>query len=98
MGHYARRRHTISIDTEAARRDKTVTPATAPAARLRINAQLGGGADENLQAYDLYPRSRSYARRLTRQDLEFALQIFENAVALDQHFALACCWPDTTRR
>ena len=44
---------------------------------------------ENLQAYDLYLRGRSYARRLTRQDLEFALQMFENSVALDPNFALA---------
>ena len=34
------------------------------------------------QAYDLYLRGKSYARRLTRQDLEFALQMFENAVSL----------------
>src|SRR2546428_2624081 len=44
---------------------------------------------ENLQAYDLYLRGRNYARRLTRQDLEFALQMFENSVALDPKFALA---------
>jgi len=44
---------------------------------------------ENLQAYDLYLRGRSYARRMTRQDFEFALQMFENAVALDPTFALA---------
>src|SRR5258708_19522034 len=44
---------------------------------------------ENLQAYDLYPRGKRYARRQTRQDLEFALQMFENAVALDPSFALA---------
>jgi serine/threonine protein kinase/Flp pilus assembly protein TadD len=44
---------------------------------------------ENLQAYDLYLRGKSYARRLTRQDLEFALQMFENAVAMDPNFALA---------
>src|SRR6266446_5911263 len=44
---------------------------------------------ENLQAYDLYLRGKRYARRLTRQDLEFALQMFENAVAMDQNFALA---------
>ena len=43
----------------------------------------------NLQAYDLYLRGRSYARRHTRQDLEFALQMFENAVSLDPEFALA---------
>jgi len=43
---------------------------------------------EDLQAYDLYLRGKSYARRLTRQDLEFALQMFENAVAQDPGFAL----------
>jgi len=44
---------------------------------------------ENLQAYDLYLRDKRYARRLTRQDLEFALQMFENAVNIDSNFALA---------
>ena len=44
---------------------------------------------ENLQAYDLYLRGKRYARRQTRQDLEFALQMFENAVAIDPSFALA---------
>src|SRR5271155_5765213 len=44
---------------------------------------------ENLQAYDLYLRGKRYARRQTRQDLEFALQMFDNAVALDPSFALA---------
>jgi serine/threonine protein kinase/Flp pilus assembly protein TadD len=44
---------------------------------------------ENLQAYDLYLRGKRYARRQTRQDLEFALQMFENAVAIDVSFALA---------
>ncbi|MFZ0970054.1 MAG: hypothetical protein WAN13_17415, partial [Candidatus Acidiferrales bacterium] len=44
---------------------------------------------ENLQAYDLYLRGKRYARRQTRQDLEFALQMFENAVSMDSSFALA---------
>jgi serine/threonine protein kinase len=44
---------------------------------------------ENLQAYDLYLRGKRYARRQTRQDLEFALQMFENAVGMDASFALA---------
>jgi Flp pilus assembly protein TadD len=43
----------------------------------------------DLQAYDLYLRGKSYARRLTRQDMEFALQMFENAVAIDPRFAVA---------
>jgi serine/threonine protein kinase/Tfp pilus assembly protein PilF len=44
---------------------------------------------ESLQAYDLYLRGKRYARRQIRQDLEFALQMFENAVAIDPSFALA---------
>jgi serine/threonine protein kinase len=44
---------------------------------------------ENMQAYDLYLRGKSYARRRTRQDFEFALQMFEGAVSLDPGFALA---------
>jgi Tfp pilus assembly protein PilF len=43
----------------------------------------------DLQAYDLFLRGKSYARRLTRQDMEFALQMFENAVAIDPRFAVA---------
>ncbi|MGZ5426545.1 MAG: protein kinase domain-containing protein, partial [Thermoanaerobaculia bacterium] len=52
-------------------------------------AALAAKPTENLQAYDLYLRGKSYARRLTRQDFEFALQMFQNAVALDPDFALA---------
>ena len=65
------------------------------AAALRVTltpqeqADLGDKPTDNLQAYDLYLRGKSYARRLTRQDLEFALQMFENAVSMDPDFALA---------
>jgi non-specific serine/threonine protein kinase len=52
-------------------------------------AELAAKPTENLQAYDLYLRGKSYARRLMKQDLEFALQMFENAVALDPGFASA---------
>ena len=52
-------------------------------------AALASKPTDNLQAYDLYLRGKSYARRLTRQDLEFALQMFESAVAMDPQFALA---------
>jgi len=51
-------------------------------------ADLAAKPTDSLQAYDLYLRGKSYARRLTRQDLEFALQMFENAVAIDPKFAL----------
>ncbi|HEV8658007.1 MAG TPA: tetratricopeptide repeat protein, partial [Thermoanaerobaculia bacterium] len=44
-------------------------------------------ADSN--AYDLYLRGKSYARRVARKDLEFALQMLENAVVIDPDFALA---------
>jgi tetratricopeptide (TPR) repeat protein len=65
----------------------------AEALRVTLSPQeqeaLADKPTEDLQAYDLYLRGKSYARRLTRQDLEFALQMFENAVARDPKFALA---------
>src|SRR2546429_1215624 len=41
---------------------------------------------ENLQAYDYLLRGRSYTHR---ENLEFALQMFEHAIKLDADFALA---------
>jgi serine/threonine protein kinase/cytochrome c-type biogenesis protein CcmH/NrfG len=41
---------------------------------------------ENLQAYDYYLRGRNYTRR---ENLEFAMQMFEHAIRLDSGFALA---------
>ena len=65
----------------------------AEALRVTLSPQeleaLADKPTENLQAYDLYLRGKRYARRQTRQDIEFALQMFENAVALDPSFALA---------
>jgi serine/threonine protein kinase/Tfp pilus assembly protein PilF len=65
----------------------------AEALRITLTPQekeaLAAKPTENLQAYDLYLRGRSYARRRNRQDMEFALQLFENAVKLDPSFALA---------
>jgi len=65
----------------------------AEALRITLSPQeqeaIAAKPTDNLQAYDLYLRGKSYARRLTRQDLEFAMQMLENAVALDPHFALA---------
>jgi non-specific serine/threonine protein kinase len=43
----------------------------------------------NAQAYDLYLRGKGYLRRVTRQDLGFAMDMLENAVRLDPDFALA---------
>ena len=53
-------------------------------------ADLAAKPTENLQAYDLYLRGRSYARRASRQDLELAREMFESAATLDPNFALAC--------
>src|SRR6185436_2971992 len=65
----------------------------AEALRIKLSPQeqeaIAAKPTDNLQAYDLYLRGRSYARRLTRQDLEFALQMYENAVTQDSSFALA---------
>jgi len=65
----------------------------AEALRITLSPQeqaaLSTKPTENPEAYDLYLRGKSYARRLTQQDLEFALQMFERAVSLDPDFALA---------
>jgi len=65
----------------------------AEALRIKVTpqeqAELAAKPTENLQAYDLYLRGRSYARRRTTRDMEFALQMFDNAVQLDPNFALA---------
>jgi non-specific serine/threonine protein kinase len=65
----------------------------AEALRITLTPQereaIAAKPTENLQAYDLYLRGKSQVRRVTRQDLEFALQMFEGAVALDPNFALA---------
>ncbi len=49
-------------------------------------ANIARKPTENSQAYDFYLRGRSYARR---ENLDFALQMFEQAIKLDPSFALA---------
>ena len=65
----------------------------AEALRITLSPQereaIAAKPTENLQAYDLYLRGKSQVRRVTRQDLEFGLQMFEGAAALDPNFALA---------
>ena len=65
----------------------------AEALRITLSPQeqqaLATKPTEDLHAYDLYLRGKSHARRMTRQDLDFALQMFESAVAIDPKFALA---------
>src|SRR5262249_19100099 len=59
----------------------------ATALRITLTPQeqeaLADKPTENLQAYDLYLRAKSHVRRLTRQDLELAYQMFQQAVVLD---------------
>ena len=65
----------------------------AAALRIKLSPQeeraIAGKPTENPQAYDFYLRGRSYLRRITRSDLEFALQMFERAIELDPNFASA---------
>jgi len=44
---------------------------------------------ENARAYDYYLRGRGYARRVTRPDLELAMELYDRAIELDPNFALA---------
>lgn len=65
----------------------------AGALRITLTPQeqeaLAAKPTDNLHAYDLYLRGRNFARRVGRQDMQFALQMYENAVALDPDFAVA---------
>jgi non-specific serine/threonine protein kinase len=62
----------------------------AEALRIQLSPQekkiLAQKPTGNLQAYDFYLRGRNYARR---ENLDFALQMFEHAIKLDPEFALA---------
>jgi non-specific serine/threonine protein kinase len=61
--------------------------------RIQLSPQeekaISAKTTENLQAYDYYLRGRSYARRETHSDLNFALQMFDQAIERDPGFALA---------
>ena len=63
----------------------------AEALRITLSPQeqkaLEAKPTQNAQAYDFFLRGRSYARRVTRQDLEFAIQMYERAAELDPNFA-----------
>ncbi len=65
----------------------------AEALRITLSPQereaLAAKPTESLQAYDQYLRGKGFMRRRTRQDLQFALQMFETAFATDPKFALA---------
>ena len=62
----------------------------AQALRITLTPQeekiIGIKPTENTQAYDFYLRGRSYTRR---ENTDYALQMFEQAIQLDRNFALA---------
>jgi TolB-like protein/Tfp pilus assembly protein PilF len=62
----------------------------AEALRVTLSPQehdaIAAKPTENLEAYDCYLRGRNYTRR---ENLEFAMQMFEKAITLDPNFALA---------
>ncbi len=62
----------------------------AQAFRINLSPQeekkIASKPTQNSVAYDYYLRGRSYARR---ESLEFALQMYEQAIKLDPNFALA---------
>jgi serine/threonine protein kinase/Flp pilus assembly protein TadD len=62
----------------------------AQALRITLTPQeektIARKSTENPQAYDFFLRGRSYSRR---QDFNYALQMFEQAIQLDPNFALA---------
>src|SRR5215472_6231260 len=62
----------------------------AQALRITLTPQeektIGVKPTENTQAYDFYLRGRSYLRR---ENTDYALQMFEQAIKLDRNFALA---------
>jgi serine/threonine protein kinase/Flp pilus assembly protein TadD len=62
----------------------------AQALRITLTPQeekiIARKATENPLAYDFFLRGRSYSRR---QDFEYALQMFEQAIEVDPNFALA---------
>ncbi len=62
----------------------------AQALRISLTPQeektIGLKPTENTQAYDFYLRGRSYTRR---ENTDYALQMFEQAIRMDKNFALA---------
>src|SRR6202030_3589460 len=62
----------------------------AQALRITLTPQeektIGLKPTENTQAYDFYLRGRSYTRR---ENMDYALQMFEQAIQIDPNFALA---------
>ena len=67
-----------------------ISRSIAQALRITLSPQeektIARKPTENLQAYDYFLRGRNYLRR---ENLEFAMQMFDHAIRLDPDFALA---------
>jgi TolB-like protein/Flp pilus assembly protein TadD len=59
--------------------------------KLTINEQvvLGKRPTLDVEAFDLYLRGKTYLYRFTKSNIEFAIQVFEKAIKLDQRYAAA---------
>ncbi|HVL69577.1 MAG TPA: protein kinase [Vicinamibacterales bacterium] len=70
-----------------------IARAIAQALRITLSPQeeedISAKPTENLKAYDYYLKGRGYARRVTRSDLETAMQMFDCSIMFDPGFALA---------
>jgi len=63
------------------------------ALRIKLTPQeekaLARKPTDNAEAYDCYLRGRTFARRVSKPDLQFAMQMYERAISLDPKFAVA---------
>ncbi len=65
---------------------RSITQALRITLTAREQSAIEQKPTENLDAYDFFLRGRNYTHR---ENLDFALQMFENAIRLDPNFALA---------
>jgi tetratricopeptide (TPR) repeat protein len=79
-------RDVFEVQDEIARR---ITEALRVTLSPQEKEALAAKPTASPQAYDQFLRGKGFMRRRTRQDLHFALQMFDTAVATDPNFALA---------
>jgi non-specific serine/threonine protein kinase len=65
---------------------RSITQALRITLSAREQSAITQKPTENLEAYDFFLRGRNYTHR---ENLDFALQMYENAIRLDPQFALA---------
>jgi tetratricopeptide (TPR) repeat protein len=84
----------FSIQEEIAQNIVATLEVTLPAEET---GALRNPPTRNVQAYDYYLRGRKFYYYYSRRDIEFAIQLFNHAIALDPafvlaHAGLADCW------